>query len=351
MTSFASHRKLAVPRLLHVGQNGFAKLPELLFRDGDPGQTLVVSGPGPSAKLADDAFADLTAIGLTGSRHVTQGGSVSEAAALAAHCITTEVDLVLAVGGGRVIDTVKYAAARTRTPVMAVPTTLAHDGISSPVASLVDTHGVKRSLAAVMPAGVVVDTSVIARSPRRTLRAGLGDLVSNLLAISDWRLAQASRKDTYDEFSALIAESAARPALDIEDLDDPASIHVLAKGLVMSGLAMATAGTSRPCSGAEHLISHALDQTLGNRAALHGEQVALGSLVAGVAQEHYLQQIRGLFARTGLPRRPQDVGITCEEVRHAVQIAPSMRPDRHTILSTLSLTDQVVDDLIAAAFV
>src|SRR4051812_14451887 len=171
MTSFASHRKLAVPRLLHVGQHGFAKLPELLFRDGDPGQTLVVSGPGPSAKLADDAFADLIAAGLTGSRHITQGGSVSEAAALAAHCITTEVDLVLAVGGGRVIDTVKYAAARTRTPVMAVPTTLAHDGISSPVASLIDKHGVKRSLSAVMPAGGVVGTSPIPPPPPPTPRA------------------------------------------------------------------------------------------------------------------------------------------------------------------------------------
>ena len=350
MSSFASHRKLAVPKLLHVGKHGFAQLPELLFRDGDPGQSLIVSGPGPSSKLADDAFADLTAAGLTGSRHVTQGGSVSESANLAAHCITTEVDLVVAVGGGRVIDTVKYAAARTRTPVMAVPTTLAHDGISSPVASLIDAHGVKRSLAAVMPAGVVVDTSVIARSPRRHLRAGLGDLVSNLLAIADWRLAEASANDTYDEFSALIAESAARPALDIEDLDDPAAIDVLAKGLVMSGLAMATAGTSRPCSGAEHLISHALDQNLGSRAALHGEQVALGSLIAGVAQQQYLPQIRELFTRTGLPSHPQDVGISCDELRHAVQLAPSMRPERHTILSTMELSTAVVDDLLAEAF-
>src|SRR4051812_8771490 len=173
MTSFASHRKLAVPRLLHVGQNGFAKLPELLFRHGDPGQTLVVSGPGPSAKFADDAFADLTAAGLTGSRHVSQGGSVSESAALAAHCITTEVDLVLAVGGGRVIDTVKYAAPRPRPPFLAAPPTPAHDGIPPPVASLVDQKGIKRSPAAVMPAGVVVDPSVIAPPPRRTLRAGL----------------------------------------------------------------------------------------------------------------------------------------------------------------------------------
>jgi glycerol-1-phosphate dehydrogenase [NAD(P)+] len=330
VTAFASHRRLAVPQLLHVSATGFAQLPELLFRHGDPGQTLVVSGPGPSAKFGGEAFADLTAAGLTGLHHVVQGGTVKEAAELAAFCITSEVDLVVAVGGGRVIDTVKYAAARTRTPVMAVPTTLAHDGISSPVASLTDAHGVKRSLRAVMPSGVIVDTSVIASSPRRTSRAGLGDLISNLLAIS---------------------ESAARPGLDIEDLDDPTSIDVLAKGLVMSGLAMATAGTSRPCSGAEHLISHALDQTLGSRAALHGEQVALGCLVAGVAHGQYLPQIRGLFARVGLPRHPREVGITYDEMRAAVQLAPSMRPERYTILSTMSLSHRVIDDLLAEAFV
>ena len=41
---------------------------------------------------------------------------------------------------------------------------------------------------------------------------------------------------------------------------------------------MEIAGSSRPCSGAEHLISHALDD-LRPGTAHHGEQVAFGALV------------------------------------------------------------------------
>jgi glycerol-1-phosphate dehydrogenase [NAD(P)+] len=344
------HRRLTIPRLLHVGPDALARLPLLLTRELEFHDALIVSGHGPSAAFAETASKILAAGGIRCGRYETGHGTIDSAAALAAHCISNQTPLVIAVGGGRVIDTAKYAAARTGIPIVAVPTTLSHDGISSPVASLRDAQGTKRSLAAVMPAGVVVDSTIIARSPRRTLRAGLGDLVSNLVALADWRLAESLDHDRYDEFSALIAESAARPALDIDNLDSPSTIDILAKGLVMSGLAMATAGTSRPCSGAEHLISHALDQLAGGLASLHGEQVALGSLVAAAAHDEYLPALQALFRRTGLPTRPCQLGISTRLMRDAVQLAPTMRPARHTILSSLILTDSAVDALLDKAF-
>ncbi len=343
-------RHLVVPQLLRVAHDALAELPALLSDGGDPGRVLVVSGKGPTEAYARRALEHLASAGVTCEHLAVDGGSVDNAAALAAYCISTDADIVIAVGGGRVIDTVKYAGARVGRPFIAVPTALAHDGISSPVASLVDAAGVKRSLAATMPAGVVVDTAVIAEAPLQSLRAGLGDLVSNLLALADWRLAHASGLDHYDEFSALIAESAARPALDITDLSAPGTIDLLAKGLVMSGLAMATAGTSRPCSGAEHLISHALDSVAGGSARLHGEQVALGSLIAAAAHGQHLSQLQDLFSRTGLPTHPSGLGLDLPLVRRAVQLAPGMRPGRWTVLSSADLTDAGVDGLLDAAF-
>jgi glycerol-1-phosphate dehydrogenase [NAD(P)+] len=344
------HRRLTIPRLLHVGPDALARLPMLLSRELELHDALIVSGHGPSSGFAESTSEILAAGGISCGRYETGQGTIDSAASLAAYCISNQTALVIAVGGGRVIDTAKYAAARTGIPIVAIPTTLSHDGISSPVASLRDAQGKKQSLAAVMPAGVVVDSTIIARSPRRTLRAGLGDLVSNLVALADWRLAESLEHDRYDEFSALIAESAARPALDIDNLDAPSTIDILAKGLVMSGLAMATAGTSRPCSGAEHLISHALDQRAGNPAGLHGEQVALGSLIAAAAHDEYLPALQALFRRTGLPTTPEQLGISNRQMREAVQLAPAMRPGRHTILSTLTLSDSAVDALLDKAF-
>jgi glycerol-1-phosphate dehydrogenase [NAD(P)+] len=344
------HRRLTVPRLLHIGPGAIGRLPGLLARELELHDALVVGGPGPSAPFAQAARESLAAGGIRCNRYETSHGTIDSAASLAAYCISTQTPLVIAVGGGRVIDTAKYAAARTGIPIVAVPTTLSHDGISSPVASLLDARGTKQSLSAVMPAGVVVDSTVIAQSPRRTLRAGLGDLVSNLVALSDWRLAESLDQDRYDEFSALIAESAARPALDIDSLDAPGTIDILAKGLVMSGLAMATAGTSRPCSGAEHLISHALDHLAPDFSRLHGEQVALGSLIAAAAHGEYLPALQTLFRRTGLPTTPAQLGISDQQMREAVQLAPAMRPGRHTILTTLTLSNRTVDALLEKAF-
>jgi len=119
----------------------------------------------------------------------------------------------------------------------------------------------------------------------------------------------------------------------------------------LSGLARATAGTSRPCSGAEPLISHALDAQLGPRSALHGEQVALGTLVAAAAHESpLLAPLHMLFRRLGLPTRPQALGMSREQLRDAVMAAPSLRPDRWTILSERFRTGPEVDELLDAAF-
>ena len=50
-------------------------------------------------------------------------------------------DAVVGVGGGRTLDVAKYAASLSGLPVVAVATSLAHDGIASPVASLDDEAG------------------------------------------------------------------------------------------------------------------------------------------------------------------------------------------------------------------
>jgi glycerol-1-phosphate dehydrogenase [NAD(P)+] len=234
---------------------------------------------------------------------------------------------------------------------VSIPTTIAHDGISSPVASLVIGDGTRSSFAAAMPSGIIVDIGVIGSAPPRTLRAGVGDLASNLTAALDWQLADDAGLDRFDAFSALIAGNAARPVLELPDLRSPESHAVLANGLLLSGLAMAAAGTSRPCSGAEHLVSHSLDLLLGPRAALHGEQVALGCLVAAAAHRSPLLDIlHRLFARLGLPRHPADLGIGDDLMRQAIACAPATRPDRHTILSGIAHDDAAVAAVTQLAF-
>jgi glycerol-1-phosphate dehydrogenase [NAD(P)+] len=344
-------RTVEIPRLLHVGAGCLGDVGALLAgHDFDLSCVLLGSGPGPSRMFAEGIVTDLHANGVR-VLHVSHlGGRLDQAAATACTIIEEGVTTVVAVGGGRVIDTAKLAAARTGVDFVSVPTAVSNDGISSPVASLVGKDGTRCSHAARMPCGIVVDVTAIGSAPARTIRAGAGDLVSNLTACLDWRLVDREGHEQYDAFAAMIAESAARPILDLEELSSPASHAVVAEGLLLSGLAMAAAGTSRPCSGAEHLISHALDAQLGRSAALHGEQVALGCLVAAAAHEwSQTQELLRTFRRLGLPTSPEDIGISRAQLVAAVSAAPGVRSDRHTILDRF-VEREAVERLVARAF-
>jgi glycerol-1-phosphate dehydrogenase [NAD(P)+] len=346
-------RQLTVPGLLEVRAGCLDDFHPLLAdnRFDLDRPVLVGCGSGPSRVFAARITASLRAGGAEVIEACGLVGRLEQAAAAAATIIEAGVGTAVAVGGGRVLDPVKLAAARTGIDFVSVPTTLSNDGISSPVASLVDRAGVRQAHAARMPYGVVVDLDAVGSAPLPTLRAGVGDLASNLTALLDWRMADRLGYERFDAYSAMIAEAAARPVLDLDGLESAESRDVLAHGLILSGLAMEAAGTSRPCSGAEHLISHALDAARGNDAALHGEQVALGALIAAAAHKGRLhEELRRVFAHLGLPTRPEHIGIDTAAAVEAVLAAPAMRPDRWTVLSDYAGRPAEAAALVERAF-
>jgi glycerol-1-phosphate dehydrogenase [NAD(P)+] len=292
----------------------------------------------------------LVAIGAEVAAEEGIVGTLDASAALLRRLDTDRPTLLVAVGGGQAIDAAKLAAARSRVPFVAVPTMLSHDGMASPVASLVSAEGIRSSLASGMPAGVVIDLDVVGGAPVEFARAGVGDLVSNLTAVADWRLAAEATGERLDEFAASIALQSALPVLGVSWPLRGDDLQLVARGLVMSGLAMEVAGSSRPCSGAEHLISHALDRLLGPAARSHGEQVALGVLVVGRASGVDVERVRDLYRRVGLPTALEEAGLERSTLVEAVRLAPSTRPGRTTVLDRLDLTERGVQRLLDDAF-
>jgi len=339
-------RSVSIPTLLEIAPGAVDELGPLLAGVAvDLARPLVGTGGEQTAGVAERAVAQLPGAtlltGLVGDR--------ASAEAVVAEIRAREATVCLAVGGGRVIDAVKYASAQTGVPFVSVPTALSHDGICSPIASLVGPEGRRESLAAAMPAAVVVDLAVVRAGPARATRAGAGDLLSNLTALQDWRLAAARGRDAFDGYSALIAEASAHAFLYLAGAAEELSLETLARGLVLSGLAMATAGTSRPCSGAEHLISHSLDALLREDARMHGEQVALGTLIAAEAHGGVPAELRAAYDSLGLPRRAADLGLEPAVVVEAVRGAPVTRPERSTILDELALSRDAGEGLVARA--
>jgi glycerol-1-phosphate dehydrogenase [NAD(P)+] len=108
---------------------------------------------------------------------------------------------------------------------------------------------------------------------------------------------------------------------------------VVVKALVSSGVAMSIAGSSRPASGAEHLISHQLDR-IAPGAALHGHQVGVASIVT-----EYLhsgeggdwRRVKDALAGIDAPTTATELDIDDEQFVEALTTAHEIR-DRYTIL-------------------
>jgi len=329
-------RMVGVPLLVDIRAGAVSALAPLLadHRISSGGRVAVVVGPGQGEAIAASLDAALPAASVVR----VEGGTIDAAQSLAAQLRGDFYDAVVGIGGGRLLDTVKWSATLTGLPMVAVATNLAHDGIASPVASLAH-DGRKASYGVQMPVAVVVDLDYVRQSPARMRRSGIGDAVSNLSAIDDWELASRERGETVDGIAATLARTAARAVLSQPGtVDDDDFLVTLAEGLVLSGLAMAVAGNSRPCSGGDHEILHAVDH-LYPGTANHGELAGVGALYCTWLRGADAAELRDCLARHELPRGPGDLGLSVEQFAAAVSHAPATRPDRYTVLEHLALDE------------
>ncbi len=281
--------------------------------------------------------------------YLVDDGTLDSAVRLTDEIRRGHYDALVGLGGGKIIDVAKYAAARVGLPVVAVATNLAHDGICSPVSTL-DNDAGRGSYGVPGPIGIVVDLDVIAKAPKRFVAAGIGDAVSNISACADWELSHAVTGEPVDGLAVAMARSAGENLLRHPGtLEDPDLLTTLAEALVLSGIAMNIAGSTRPSSGACHEISHALDVLYPKRSAQHGEQVGLGAAFACHLRGE--RELSGLIVERlrfhGLPVTADQIGFTGAEFTEAVHYAPNTRPGRFTILEHLDLSATDIRDAYA----
>jgi glycerol-1-phosphate dehydrogenase [NAD(P)+] len=330
-------RSIQTPLHIDVRRGAVADLGRILAdgRISAGGDVAVVVGPGLGERVAEMIRPSLASADV----YTTTGGTLDAALELADKLRSRQYDAVVGIGGGTTVDTAKYAASRWGLPMISVATSLANDGIGSPVASLIN-DGIKGSYGVHIPFGVVVDLDFVENGPERVNRGGIGDVISNISALADWELGREVRGEPVDGLAASLARMGAEAVLAMPgDMSDDAFVTVLAEALISSGLAMAVCGSSRPSSGGCHEIMHAVDSLFPGTAS-HGELAGLGALFCTFLRgdEPRFVQMSNCLSRHRLPRLPSDVGLTGDQFVEAVEFAPRTRPDRYTILEHLALT-------------
>src|SRR6516165_4765108 len=256
--------------------------------------------------------------------------SVEEAVHLLG-AVPSSCRVLIGVGGGKALDVAKYTASLAALPYFAVPTSLSNDGFCSPQASLT-IRGKRRSFPAALPFGVVGDTAVCLEAPRILTLSGIGDLVAKFTAIQDWKLAFHRTGELIDDFAALLSTGSIRAYLSHPHFDLK-GMRLLATALLLNGIAMEICGSSRPASGSEHLISHALD-ALSARPRLHGLQVGIAAYLESILQGGNTDRITGLFDVTGFWDAVAEDRFSRSEWLQAIRAAPSVKEGYYTVLSS-----------------
>jgi glycerol-1-phosphate dehydrogenase [NAD(P)+] len=255
------------------------------------------------------------------------------------------VDIVLGFGVGSSLDVAKIISRDTGINWISIPTAASHDGIASEVAS-VSHNGYKYSVKCKGPLAVIADTSIISKAPPRLRLAGLGDIICKTSSLAEWKLAHSVKDEPFDEEVYAIVWKALESVLDSDNLETLISAEIEA------GRAMSIFGSSRPCSGTEHAISHAMDR---DAAELHGLQVAFATPLC----LHYLQEtgctdykpgdMLGFMSDREIPTTLAEMGISAEQfldsIHHGLNIMK--KRNRYSVLEHLDVDDNSLRSVMA----
>ncbi|RLI13437.1 NAD(P)-dependent glycerol-1-phosphate dehydrogenase [Candidatus Bathyarchaeota archaeon] len=333
--------RMELPREVIIGDGILDRVGELYGRLGLEGPALVITGPRTYRIAGGEVCSYLSEAGVGVSHIVVEKPTIGEVRKVASLGRELGVRASVGVGGGSKIDVAKMAARELGIPMISIPTAASHDGIASPFASI---KGLNRpySVKAQAPLGILVDMDIIVDSPARLMASGCGDVIAKFTAVRDWRLAHRRNNEYYGDYAASLALMSAklmvRNARRIGS-GDREGLRALMEALISCGVAMSIAGSSRPCSGSEHLFSHALD-VVRPGGALHGEQCGVGAIM--MARLHGLswRRIRSVLATVGAPVDADGISATPDQVVRALVMAPSIRPGRYTILNEARLDER-----------
>ncbi|MBQ9802731.1 MAG: iron-containing alcohol dehydrogenase [Clostridia bacterium] len=172
--------------------------------------------------------------------------------------LLSDVGGVLALGTGSINDICRVASYNKGKQFAIFATAPSMDGFASDSAPIIE-NNFKNSWYVEQPSVILADTAVLAKAPAELKAAGFGDMMAKYIGILDWRISELLTGEYYcPAIADLTMKGVAKIVAQADRVqsDDEAAVADIMEGLIMSGVAMKLANSSRPASGAEHVVSH-----------------------------------------------------------------------------------------------
>ena len=333
-----SSHVMELPRQIVIGEKNIGNIGKFIADLANPKKVSLVSGDHVRKITYKKVVKSLTNSKIKNVWHISTNNDVKSAKKIQDDVKNDKSDLIIGIGGGRSVDIAKMVAFNLKKPFVSIPTSASHDGIASPFVSL---RGDKpHSIIATAPLGVFVDIEILKKAPRKLLASGCGDLMAKVTAVRDWELARDDVGEYFGTYAANLASMSAKIIIEnSKNFRKKPDVRMIVEALISSGVAACIAGSSRPCSGAEHLFSHALDY-LAPGVGLHGEKCGIGSILISKLQGQDWKKIVSMLKNVGAPTTAKQIGLKPEILAKALVIAPSLRPERYTILNKIKMTEE-----------
>ncbi len=339
---------MELPRAVVVGKGVINDLGMFLSKLKTPKRVLIISDGRIKSIYGDKVEGALNSEEIKYFWKIVKVADFATIKEVGKEILELKVDLVIGMGGGTCIDIAKLSAQIHKKSFVSIPTNAAHDGIASPFASIKDS-GKPYSIVSSSPLGVLADIEIISSAPERYAKSGCGDLIAKFTAVRDWQLGRDDKGEYYGEYAANLALLGAQIILKNSEkigMDIVKNVRDIVEALISAGVAAGIAGSSRPCSGAEHLFSHALDVIAPSK-GLHGEKCGIGTIIIAKLYDMDWQKIKEALIRIGAPTKLSSISITKEEAVEAILLAPKLR-ERYTILHKIQLSKAEAEDLLDA---
>jgi len=329
---------MELPRLIVVGEKNIGKIGNFLKSLNDAKKVSLISGSNVKKIVQKKIDESLASSNIKKSWYLSKINDAKSIKEIEKNVRKNKTNLLIGVGGGRSVDIAKMIAFNLGKPFVSIPTSASHDGIASPFVSV---KGEKpHSMVATAPLGVFVDVDVIKRAPKNLLASGCGDLIAKITAVHDWQLGNSKTGEYYGRYSAHLALMSAKILIENSSrfAKKGPDVREIVEALISAGVASCIAGSSRPCSGAEHLFSHAVDK-LEPGVGLHGEKCGIGAIMIAKLQGQDWKNIVKTLKAVGAPTTAKEIGLKSNILAKALTIAQSLRPERYTILNQVNMTE------------
>ncbi len=351
-------KKAIFPGKYFQGSGALKELPDLVKLFGKQG--VILASSSVCTRILPESGLDLKSLNLPVERF---NGECCEkelsrlADVISANC----VDVLVGMGGGKVIDTAKIAADRANIPVIIVPTIASTDAPCSGCAVLYSEDGVFESVyyQKSNPAAVLVDTAIINKAPVRFLVAGMGDALATWFEAQSCSTTQSSNAcgGLATIASLNLARLCYNTLLDYGltaritaglSVITPAFERIVEANILLSGIGFESGGLA-----SAHSIHNGLTALEETHSFYHGEKVAFGVLVGLNLTDTLPEIMHRVYAfceDVGLPTTLANLGLkNCERSRLMLVAEKACAPIESIHHEAGIITPEMVLDAILAA--